>query len=58
VLRAATSLTHLLKADNTRRAESQTVLAPIYEGFTEGFETRDLRAAKASLTSRPEGSRT
>jgi class 3 adenylate cyclase/predicted ATPase len=48
-LRAATSLARLLEADGVRRAEKRAVLASTYARFTEGFETRDLRAAKALL---------
>jgi predicted ATPase len=45
-LRAAVSLARLLR-DQDRRSEA--FLAPIYEWFTEGFETRDLKDAKALL---------
>jgi class 3 adenylate cyclase/predicted ATPase len=48
-LRAATSLARLLEADRNRRAEGRAVLAHLYERFTEGFETKDLRAAKTLL---------
>jgi class 3 adenylate cyclase/tetratricopeptide (TPR) repeat protein len=47
-LRAATSLARLLR-DQGKRAEARAVLAPIYEWFTEGFDTGDLIAAKALL---------
>jgi len=30
-------------------ASSRTVLAPVYGWFTEGFDTRDLKEAKALL---------
>ena len=47
-LRAALSLARLRvrqgRADNAR-----DILAPVYDRFTEGFETADLRAAKAVL---------
>ena len=47
-LRAATSLAQLHhKAGRT--AEAHASLAPVYAMFTEGFETNDLRAAKALL---------
>jgi len=48
-LRAATSLAGLLATDSGRRAEGRAILARTYERFTEGFETRDLRVAKALL---------
>jgi predicted ATPase len=47
-LRAATSLAGLWR-DQGRRAEARDLLAPIYGWFTEGFDTVDLRAAKALL---------
>src|SRR5262249_6968212 len=47
-LRAATSLARLLR-DQAKRAEPRALLAPIYEWFTEGFDTGDLIAAKALL---------
>jgi predicted ATPase len=47
-LRAAVSLAQLLRAQH-RVAEAQQTLAPIYSWFTEGFETADLRDAKAIL---------
>jgi len=47
-LRAATSLARLLR-DQGRRAEARAELAPVYGGFTEGFDTRDLREAKGVL---------
>ncbi len=47
-LRAATSLARLLlKTD--RRDEARAALAPAYAEFTEGFDTSDLREAKAIL---------
>jgi class 3 adenylate cyclase/tetratricopeptide (TPR) repeat protein len=48
-LRAAMSLTRLLEADRNRLVEGRAVLADIYQRFTEGFETGDLRGAKALL---------
>ena len=48
-LRAAMSLARLLEADRTRRTEGRAILADIYERFTEGFDTGDLRAAKSLL---------
>jgi len=47
-LRATTSLARLL--DNQgRRDEAQRMLAEIYGWFTEGFDTADLKDAKALL---------
>jgi predicted ATPase len=47
-LRAATSLARLWR-DRGKRAEARELLAPIYGWFTEGFETPDLKEAKALL---------
>jgi class 3 adenylate cyclase len=47
-LRATTSLARLLR-DTGRHAEARTSLAEIYGWFTEGFDTADLRDAKALL---------
>jgi predicted ATPase len=47
-LRAATSLARL-RADQGRRAEAHDLLAPLYGWFTEGFDTADLKDAKAML---------
>jgi len=47
-LRAAMSLAQL-RRDQGRRAEARDLLAPIYGWFTEGFDTPDLKAAKALL---------
>ncbi|HXZ88036.1 MAG TPA: adenylate/guanylate cyclase domain-containing protein [Candidatus Binataceae bacterium] len=47
-LRGATSLARLLR-DTGRRDEARTMLAEIYNWFTEGFDTRDLMEAKALL---------
>jgi predicted ATPase len=47
-LRAATSLAGLW-AEQSRRAEARELLAPVYNWFTEGFDTPDLREAKALL---------
>jgi predicted ATPase len=44
-LRAATSLARLLR-DRDRVDEARDLLAPIYDRFTEGFGTADLREAK------------
>jgi class 3 adenylate cyclase/tetratricopeptide (TPR) repeat protein len=47
-LRATTSLARLL-AKQGRRDEARTMLAAIYNWFTEGFDTADLKDAKALL---------
>jgi predicted ATPase len=47
-LRAATSLARLW-GEQGRRAEARELLAPIYDWFTEGFDTADLKEAKALL---------
>jgi predicted ATPase len=47
-LRAATSLARLWR-DQARSHEAREILAPVYDRFTEGFETADLRAAKSLL---------
>ena len=47
-LRATTSLARLL-AKQGRRDEARAMLADIYNWFTEGFDTADLKDAKALL---------
>jgi predicted ATPase len=47
-LRAATSLARLW-GEQSRRAEARNLLAPVYGWFTEGFDTADLKNAKALL---------
>jgi predicted ATPase len=47
-LRATTSLTDLLSHQG-RREEARAMLAEIYGWFTEGFDTADLKEAKALL---------
>ena len=47
-LRAATSLARLWR-EQGRRADAHELLAPIYGWFTEGFDTPDLKEAKALL---------
>jgi DNA-binding winged helix-turn-helix (wHTH) protein/tetratricopeptide (TPR) repeat protein len=47
-LRAATSLARLW-CEQGRRAEARELLAPIYGWFTEGFDTQDLKEARALL---------
>jgi hypothetical protein len=44
-LRAATSLAQLW-ADQGRQGEARDLLAPVYDSFTEGFGTPDLKDAK------------
>jgi predicted ATPase len=48
-LRAAVSLCGLWQQQGKRHAASQ-LLAPIYHWFSEGFDTADLREARALLT--------
>jgi predicted ATPase len=47
-LRAATSLARLWR-ERGRRSEVRDLLAPLYGSFTEGFDTQDLKEAKALL---------
>ena len=47
-LRATTSLARLLR-DTNQRDEARAMLAEIYNWFTEGFDTADLKDAKALL---------
>jgi predicted ATPase len=47
-LRAATSLARLW-SDQGKRAQAHDLLAPVYDWFTEGFDTADLKDAKALL---------
>jgi predicted ATPase len=47
-LRAAMSMTRLWR-DQGKRNEARELLAPVYGWFTEGFDTRDLKEAKALL---------
>jgi class 3 adenylate cyclase/tetratricopeptide (TPR) repeat protein len=47
-LRAAMSMARLWR-DQDKRQEAHDLLAPIYRWFTEGFDTRDLKEAKALL---------
>jgi predicted ATPase len=49
-LRAVSSLARLCRDQGRgRRTEARDLLAPIYGWFTEGFDTPDLREAKALL---------
>ncbi|HEY4040774.1 MAG TPA: hypothetical protein VGM32_02905, partial [Rhodopila sp.] len=45
-LRAATSHARLMR-DQGRSADAVALLQPVYDRFTEGFDTADLKAAKA-----------
>ena len=47
-LRATASLVRLCR-DGGRRTEARDLLAPVYDWFTEGFDTADLKEAKALL---------
>jgi predicted ATPase len=47
-LRSAVSLARVWQRLG-RRTEARDLLAPIYDWFTEGFDTKDLKEAKALL---------
>jgi predicted ATPase len=47
-LRAAMSLARLWR-DQSKVQQARELLAPVYGWFTDGFETRDLKEAKALL---------
>ena len=47
-LRAAMSMARLWR-DQGKREEARDLLAPVYGWFTEGFDTLDLKEAKALL---------
>ena len=47
-LRAATDLARLLQAEGQPQA-GRELIAPIYAWFTDGFDTTDLKGAKALL---------
>ena len=47
-IRAATSLARLWQS-HTRSEEARELLASIYERFTEGFDTSNLKAAKSLI---------
>jgi predicted ATPase len=47
-LRAATSMARLWR-EQGKRDEARELLAPVYGWFTEGFDTLDLKQAKALL---------
>jgi len=48
-LRVAMSMARLWR-DQGKRDEARDLLAPVYGWFTEGFDTLDLKEAKALLT--------
>ena len=48
-LRAAMSMARLYR-DQGKRDAARALLAPVYGWFTEGFDTLDLKEAKALLT--------
>ena len=47
-VRVSTGLARLWR-DQGKRDEARDLLAPVYGWFTEGFDTRDLKEAKALL---------
>jgi predicted ATPase len=47
-LRAATSLARLWR-DQGKRHDARDLLAPVFGWFTEGFDTLDLKEARALL---------
>ena len=47
-LRAARDLARLWR-DQGKTREARNLLAPVYDWFTEGFDTADLKEAKALL---------
>ena len=47
-MRAANSLARLW-CNQGKRQQARELLAPVYGWFTEGFDTRDLREAKALM---------
>jgi predicted ATPase len=49
-LRAAMSLARLWQAQ-WKRSEARELLAPVYNWFTEGFDTHDLQTARKLLDS-------
>jgi predicted ATPase len=50
-LRAVASLARLLH-DQGRAADATALIRPVYDRFTEGFDTADLKSAKALLDAR------
>jgi tetratricopeptide (TPR) repeat protein len=55
-LRTAVSFARL-RVKQDRQDHARQLLAPVYDRFTQGFETPDLRSAKAMLQSLPVSSR-
>jgi predicted ATPase len=53
-LRAATSLARLWQSQD-KRQDAYDLLAPVYEWFTEGFDTADLKDAKVVLDELEDG---
>jgi predicted ATPase len=51
-LRAAMSFAHLWR-DQGKVRQARELVSPVYEWFTEGFDTRDLKDAKALLEELP-----
>ena len=47
-LRAASSLARIWSSDG-RQAEALSLVAPVHSWFTEGFDTLELRSAKALM---------
>jgi len=47
--KTSSEATRRLWRDQSRRAEARDLLAPVYRWFTEGFDTPDLKEAKALL---------
>ena len=47
--RPAATFGFLKDADAGRRDEARELLAPVYSWFTEGFDTLDLKQARALL---------
>ena len=47
-MRAVASLARLWR-DQEKRAEARELLAPVYDWFSEGFDTPDLKEAKTLL---------
>ena len=47
-LRTSTSLAKLWQSQGKKK-EAHDLLAPVYDWFTEGFDTKDLKDAKALL---------
>ncbi len=47
-MRAATSLARLWQGQG-KKEEARELLAPVYDWFTEGFDTKDLQEAKELL---------